>query len=214
LFVTNEHVVAGNTAVHLILDPSLKTQRIIKAQVIRSDRANDFALLRAEGVKDLPVLALGDSDRLEELEEVIAFGFPFGNSLRVTKDGYPSISINKGAVNALRRKADELHRIQVDVSLNPGNSGGALVNLQGKVVGVVVSGVRGSGVSFVIPANLLTRFLAVPDIQFTAPGLTRSNQHDSTVFEARIVSILPPTKPLSVELVLRAGNDSERVFEM
>ena len=94
LFVTNEHVVAGSTAVRLVLDPSLKTQKVVKARVVRIDRENDLALLRAEGVEALPVLALGDGGGLEELEEVVACGFPFGRSLTVSKDDYPAVSIN------------------------------------------------------------------------------------------------------------------------
>ena len=214
LFVTNHHVVAGGTAVRLVLDPSLKTQRIVKAEVVRTDRDDDLALLRAEGVKDLPVLALGDGEKVEELEEVIASGFPFGKSLRLDKDEYPAVSVNKGTVTALRRKAGELHRIQVDVALNPGNSGGALLNLQGKVVGVVVSGLRGAGVNFVIPSNRLAAFLAVPDMLLTAPALTRANQNQPATFEARVVSAIAPASRLRVDLVLRAGNGPERRVEM
>ena len=93
-------------------------------------------------------------------QQQVGGGFDFGvesllpchKSLTVEKDDYPAVSINKGAVTALRRKLGDLHRIQVDVALNPGNSGGALLDLNGKVVGVVVSGVRNTAVNFVIPA--------------------------------------------------------------
>lgn len=214
LFVTNRHVVAGSTAVRLVLDPALKTQRIVKAEVIRTDPETDLALLRAEGVEDLPVLALGDSGKVEELEEVVACGFPFGKSLRMAKDGYPAVSLEKVTVTSLRLEAGELHRIQVDVTLEPGNSGGALLNLRGKIVGVVVSGVRGAGGHFVIPSDRLAAFLAVPDLRLTAPALTRANQDRPASFEARVVSAIAPGHRLSVDLVLRAGNGPERRQEM
>jgi S1-C subfamily serine protease len=63
LFVTNEHVVRGaqNDTVTLVLDPSLETQRVFKAKVVRADKGTDLALLRAEGAKDLPSLTLGST---------------------------------------------------------------------------------------------------------------------------------------------------------
>ncbi len=211
LFVTNEHVVAGNTAIRLVLDPSLKTQKIVKAKVIRIDRENGLALLRAEGVEDLPALALGDSGGLEELTEVVAFGFPFGKSLTVSKDDYPAVSVNKGAVTALRRKGDELHRIQVDVALESGNSGGAVLDLKGKVVGVVVSGVRGAGANFVIPVSHLERALGRPELSFTAPKVAIADRGKPATFEAKAVTLIPGGKPPTLELVLTVGGKTRRV---
>jgi S1-C subfamily serine protease len=119
LFVTNEHVIRGAAQVRLILDPSLKTQKVVKAKVLRSDRDADLALLQAEGVKDLPALTLGAADGLNELQEIIAVGFPFGKALTLVRDEYPAASINVGSITSLRKKGGELHRIQVDVALNP-----------------------------------------------------------------------------------------------
>ena len=82
LFVTNEHVVriAEKVDVVLVLDPSLETQRILKAKVVRVDKDLDLALLRVDGAKDLPTLSLGSVDGLAELSEVIACGFPLGRA--------------------------------------------------------------------------------------------------------------------------------------
>jgi len=214
LFVTNEHVVSGATSVRLVLNPSLKTQKVVKATVVRFDRDNDLALLRAENVKDLPVLKLGDSESAEELMEVVACGFPFGRSLTVQKEDYPAVSINKGTVTALRQKDNALHRIQVDVTLNPGNSGGALLDLKGQVLGVVVSGVRNTAVNFVIPVGLLARFLDVPDVSISLPTVKAVNRHDEFEFTAKTVSVLPVKKGLDLELVLGAGAGKERRFAM
>ncbi len=210
LFVTNEHVVSGSAAIRLVLDPAMKTQKVVKAHVLRLDHENDLAVLRADGVKDFPALALGDSDGLVELVEVVACGFPFGKSLTFAKDDYPAVSINKGAVTALRRKSGALHRIQVDVALNPGNSGGALLDLQGKVVGVVVSGVRGTAVNFIIPISDLKRVLDRSELSFTAPKVARADLNKPATFEAKVVTLLPGPEP-TLELFLTSGSRTRRV---
>src|SRR5262249_61260427 len=140
-------------------------QKVLKAKVVRQDQNLDLALLRVEGETDLPALALGSDEDLTELEEVVACGFPFGTALALAKGEYPAISISVGSVTALRRGKDKaLSRIQLDAALNPGNSGGPVLDRQGKVVGVVVSGVRWAGVNMAIPVSHLQRFLARPEI--------------------------------------------------
>ena len=213
LFVTNAHVVRDASAVRLVLNPSLKTQRIAKAVVVRVDAASDLALLRADGLKGLKPLALGSTEGIEELMDVIACGFPFGRSLTIEKDDYPAVSINKGTITSLRRKGGALHRIQVDVALNPGNSGGPLLDGKAQVVGVVVSGVAGTGVNFVIPVGQLTLFLAKPTLAFSLPRISAAAKGKPAVFEARAVALLPGGKPPELELVLSADG-KERRFPM
>jgi S1-C subfamily serine protease len=77
LFVTNEHVVRGARGgeVTLVLNPSLDTQRVLKAKVVREDKDLDLALLRVNAAKDLPALPLGSADGVAELAEVVACGF-------------------------------------------------------------------------------------------------------------------------------------------
>jgi S1-C subfamily serine protease len=202
LFLTNEHVVhprgpfIGNqqsvpAEVTLILNPGEKTEKSYTGRVVRTDKQLDLALVRAEGAKNLPTLSLGSDEKLEELMEVVALGFPFGTAL--SSDGfppgrrpagspreYPSVSVNAGSITALRLKDGALDRIQLDATINPGNSGGPVLDKSGKVVGVVVSGVVAerlgrTGISYAVPASHLNRFLARPDIEFTAPIVNRSN---------------------------------------
>jgi hypothetical protein len=208
LFVTNEHVIreAGTAPIKLVLDAGTKTQRVLQAKVIRRDKALDLALLHVEGETKLPALALGSDDDLTELMELVAFGFPFGRALSVDREEYPTISVNVGSVTALRRNRNrELTRIQLDVALNPGNSGGPVLNRQGKVAGVVVSGLPGTGVNMAIPISHVSRFLARPEVLFTPPAISRANQDKPVEFQARAVSLLPTTKPLELELVLGDG---------
>lgn len=217
LFVTNEHVVrdqAASGTVTLVLDSALKTQRVLQAKVVRSDKESDLALLRVEGAKDLPALALGSDEKLAELEELVGFGFPFGTALSTDKKEYPAISVNVCSITSLRRKDGDLHRIQLDGALNPGHSGGPVLDKSGKVVGVVVSGVVGAGINFAIPVSQLARFVARPDVQFTAPALSVASLHKPVAFEVRAVPVLPSAKPPAVELILKPGDGKEQRHKM
>jgi S1-C subfamily serine protease len=219
LFVTNEHVVRGaqNDTVTLVLDPSLETQRVFKAKVVRTDKGTDLALLRAEGANDLPSLTLGSTEGVAELADVVACGFPLGKALGTDdKKEYPEVSVNAGSVTSLRKKGNELQFIQIDVSLTYGNSGGPVLDDTGKVIGVVVSGVGGGGkgINQAIPVNRLDRFLKAPDIAFAPPQLARGDLDKPTEFKARVVSFVPNAPEPSLKLVLQAGDGDPREFPM
>src|SRR5262245_29081449 len=216
LFVTNEHVVRpfGIPApVTLVLDAGMKTQKVLRATVVRRDPALDLALLRAEGKHELAALALGSDQDLDELSELVAFGFPFG--LALAKPGvYPSITVTTGRVTSLRREQGELSRIQLDASLNPGNSGGPVLDRGGKMVGVVVGGIVGAGLNLAIPVRHLKRFLARPEIVFTPPAVSRANASQPVTFRARVLSPMPSASPREVELVLSSGLGKYRRYPM
>jgi hypothetical protein len=226
LFLTNTHVVQAinfppnmrlpPADIRLVLNPGQKTEKAYTARVIRSDRDQDLALLRIEGVKDLPALTLGSDVKLTELEEVVACGFPFGAFLTPGRQESPAVSINAGSVTSLRHKDGRLHRIQLDAALNPGNSGGPVLDRSGKIIGMVVSGVQGgTGVNFAIPVSVLAGFVARPDIEFNPPPLDAANLYTPVAFEARVVPIIPAAAPLTVELSLKpARGGKERTFRM
>ncbi|MBA4066264.1 MAG: hypothetical protein C0501_21620 [Isosphaera sp.] len=215
LFVTNEHVVSTlppDGAVTLVLDPGLETQKTLKARVVRADKEADLALLRADGEHKLPALAVGSDEGLGELTELIAFGFPFGVAL--AKPGeYPTVTVNVVNVSSLRTDADrKLHRIQLDSTLNPGNSGGPVVDRHGKVMGVVVGGIRGAGINVAVPARHLARFLARPQLAFTPPVVSNNSRHELSVFQVDAAAVAPGGD-LELELVL-ATPGAERRFPM
>jgi streptogramin lyase len=209
-FLTNAHVAQGELT--LVLDPTLKTQKAHSARVVRTDTELDLALLHIEGAKGLPALALGSDDGLEELTEVIGFGFPFGK--RIDGREYPAVSVNVGSINALRHKGGQLHRIQLDAAVTRGNSGGPVLDQRGKVIGVVVSGVIGTEVNFAIPVSAVKRFLERPEVQFNPPRLGATDLHKPVRFEARVTTLLPSPSRLTVELILKAGNGPERKARM
>jgi len=142
--LTNAHVVEGADEVFV----TLTDKREFKAKIIGSDRRTDVALVKIDG-SNLPRLTMGDSSKLRVGEWVIAIGSPFGLENTVTA----------GIVSANSRDTgDYLPLIQTDVAVNPGNSGGPLINMRGEVVGInsqIYSRTGGyMGLSFAIPINV------------------------------------------------------------
>ncbi|HEY5789758.1 MAG TPA: DegQ family serine endoprotease [Gammaproteobacteria bacterium] len=145
--VTNAHVIRD--AEEIIV--RLSDRRQLVAKVIGSDPRSDVALLKIEA-DDLPVVKLGDSDKLKVGAWVLAIGSPFGFDYSVTA----------GIVSAKGRslpRENYVPFIQTDVAINPGNSGGPLFNLDGEVVGInsqIYSRTGGfMGLSFAIPVNVV-----------------------------------------------------------
>ncbi len=150
--VTNAHVVDGADQVEVVL----KDRRAFTARVVGSDERSDIALLKVDA-ENLPTVEFGDSDRLEVGQWVFAIGAPFGFDQTATQ----------GIVSALSRSLPDgtyVPFIQTDVAVNPGNSGGPLFDLDGKVVGVnsqIFSRSGGyMGLSFAIPVNLVQNVTA------------------------------------------------------
>src|SRR5206468_983899 len=109
----------------------------------------DLALLKLDGVKGLPTLAMADSNRVRVGEFVLALGHPFGLEHTVSF----GIVSRKGA--PLTVAAPGFDFIQTDAAINPGNSGGPLVNMAGEVVGVNSMAARNGSIGFAIPSNLI-----------------------------------------------------------
>ena len=141
--LTNHHVVDGADEIYV----TLTDQREFKGKLIGSDRRTDIALVKIEAA-NLPRLTIGDSSKLRVGEWVVAIGSPFGLDSTVTA----------GIVSAKGRDTgDYLPFIQTDVAVNPGNSGGPLLNMRGEVIGInsqIYSRTGGfMGISFAIPID-------------------------------------------------------------
>lgn len=141
--LSNHHVVEGADEVFV----SMTDGREFKAKIVGSDQRTDVALLKIEA-KNLPALPLGDPSKLKVGAWVVAIGSPFGLENTVTA----------GIVSAKGRDTgDYLPFIQTDVAVNPGNSGGPLLNLDGEVIGInsqIYSRTGGfMGISFAIPID-------------------------------------------------------------
>ena len=153
--VTNNHVVAGASSVQVTLNDN----RQFEATVVGTDPVTDVAILKVEA-EGLPVLEMGDSDALRLGEWVLAIGSPLGAQLRST--------ITAGIVSAKGRSMPNYSGefkiesfIQTDAAVNPGNSGGALVNKKGQLVGINTAIVSQNGAytgySFAVPVNIVKR---------------------------------------------------------
>jgi serine protease Do len=151
--LTNNHVVenAQKIVVKLAAD-----DQEFEAKVIGRDAKTDIAVIKINAKTNLPAATLGDSDRLEVGEWVVAIGNPFGLDSTVTS----------GIVSAKGRHIGQGpydNFIQTDASINPGNSGGPLINLRGEVIGIntaIFSRTGGNmGIGFAIPINLAKEVL-------------------------------------------------------
>ncbi|MCS6980048.1 MAG: Do family serine endopeptidase [Flavobacteriales bacterium] len=151
--VTNNHVVDGAS----IIDVTLNNKKTYRATVVGTDPATDLALLKIDE-KNLPIIRFANSDDVKVGEWVLAVGNPFNLNSTVTA----------GIISAKARKIDVIHKdlaiesfLQTDAAVNPGNSGGALVNVHGDLVGInaAIASNTGSyaGYSFAIPSNLVRK---------------------------------------------------------
>ncbi len=155
VIVTNNHVIEGADEILV----QLSDERRLPAKVAGRDPRTDIAVIKVQDAKDLPAIALGDSDGLEVGDWVVAIGNPFGLNH----------TVSAGIVSAKGRGRDDVPLdpsgyysfIQTDASINPGNSGGPLLNLKGEVVGMntAIRGGGAQGIGFAIPINMVKQIL-------------------------------------------------------
>lgn len=150
--ITSCHVVVDKEADYtVILEPNKK----YSAKVLARDPINDIAILKIKD-KKLPSLELGDSNKIELGEEVVAIGNALGEFHDTLSSGIVSgLSRYIQATNRITQQAERLRGlIQTDAAINPGNSGGPLVDMGGKVIGVNTAVVMGAqNIGFAIPIN-------------------------------------------------------------
>lgn len=145
--ITNNHVIKNATDIEV----TFNNKKVYKANLIGTDSTNDIALLKVEA-QDLPYVIFGDSNSIKVGEWVLAVGNPYNLTSTVTA----------GIVSAKGRDLDGNKGvdsfIQTDAAVNPGNSGGALVNIRGELIGIntAISSQTGSfiGYSFAVPSNI------------------------------------------------------------
>lgn len=192
LVMSNFHVVGEATDIRVVLTD----RREFTARVIMADEESDLALLQLDEANDLPFLPLRDSDRVEVGELVLAIGNPFGVGQ----------TVSSGIVSGLARSSASLGRgyfIQTDAPVNPGNSGGALIDMAGRLIGIntaIISKAGGSnGVGFAIPADLVAQMLtqaAAGNDQFMRPWAGVSGQ----TVDAQMAEALGMDRPNGVVL--------------
>lgn len=153
--VTNNHVVAGTDVVTVTFNDRFTT----KAKVVGTDPSTDIAVLKVEE-KELPFMEFGNSDDVRLGQWVLAVGYPFTLDATVTA-GIVSAKARSIGINSTRAANAVESFIQTDAAVNPGNSGGALVNMKGQLIGInsAIASPTGAyaGYSYSIPANLVRK---------------------------------------------------------
>ena len=154
--MTNNHVVAGSEEITVTLNDN----RTFKAKLIGRDPGSDIALIKIEG-KDLPTIPFGDSDKLRLGEWVLAVGNPFNLTSTVTAG---IVSAKSRSTAAAGDQLEVSAFIQTDAAVNSGNSGGALVNAAGELVGIntMIYSQTGNyaGYSFAVPINIAAKVVS------------------------------------------------------
>ncbi len=177
--VTNHHVVAPEPVsgparnpllrrrpvmippqITLVFWSGTKREQSAPARVVATDPKQDLAVLQVTGVANLPrPIDIDATPQLTETLPVTVFGFPFGELLALERAN-PAITVGRGSISSIRRnQRDEPVAIQLDGALNPGNSGGPVLDPEGRLVGVAVATIRGSGIGLAIPGAEVRKLL-------------------------------------------------------
>lgn len=164
---TNNHVVEGASAIEVVFPD----RRVFAGRLVGRDPSTDLALIKVDA-KDLPAVRLGNSDRVQVGEWVLAIGYPYSLNTTVTAGIVSAKGRSIGIINqpsgdpysggaAVNAGIESF--IQTDAAINPGNSGGALVNTAGELIGIntAIASMTGSyaGYAFAIPVNLAKKIL-------------------------------------------------------
>ncbi len=183
--VTNNHVIAKATQ----LKVTLNNNHTYDAKIIGTDANSDIALLKIDADKELPYLAFGDSNNTKVGEWVLAVGNPFNLTSTVTA----------GIVSAKARALGNVDQsfIQTDAAVNPGNSGGALVNTNGDLIGIntAITSQTGSyvGYSFAVPSNIAKKvvedIMEYGNVQKGMLGISALNPNTPFAMEKGITDI-------------------------
>lgn len=153
--VTNNHVIDGADDINI----TLNNKRFYKASVIGADPASDIAVLKIEG-KNFPYMVYGNSDDVKLGQWVLAVGYPLTLDVTVTA-GIISAKARSIGINRRQSESPIESFLQTDAAVNPGNSGGALINTDGQLIGInsAIASPTGSyaGYSYAIPVNIVKK---------------------------------------------------------
>jgi len=184
--ITNDHVIQGETSIWIIRfkrgkDGAIDKEKLSRIKIIATNRYADLALLKIEDAKDLPHVYIGNSRELKSGQPVYAIGNPHGLDR----------TVSEGILSTLNRAIRGLPHLQTTTAVNPGNSGGPLFDLQGRVIGVVNLKMGNSeALNFAIPSERLIAFLRDRD------AFTYDKDHPNSGYRY----MQPPPKPKSRKL--------------
>lgn len=147
--LTSSHVISGAPSVQV----TISTGEVFKGSIVSvMGKDNDLALIKINAKKPLPVIELGDSEKVRVGQKVLAIGNPFGFNNTLTTGIVSRIDYSK-------------NKIQTDAAINPGNSGGPIINIHGEVIGISQSiynpdnNISNIGIGFAVPINEAKNFI-------------------------------------------------------
>ncbi|HEV3446742.1 MAG TPA: trypsin-like peptidase domain-containing protein [Gemmataceae bacterium] len=154
---------ANKADVSLVFSSGTRQEFSLPAEVVATDSDRDLAVLKVKSARRFPQpIDISHTPKLVETLPVFVFGYPFGAILSSRKQNKnPEITVGRGSVSSIRRDdQDQIAAVQIDGALNPGNSGGPVVDTEGRLIGVAVATIRGANnIGLAIPAQQLSRML-------------------------------------------------------
>lgn len=205
--ITNAHVVGRKGEdVRVVLDSGTERARVFQAKVAAFDEDVDLAVLTFTADNPPTPLRFSRDYDVPETTPVFVLGFPFGQLLSANKT--PEVTVSRASIAAQRRDADGIiEHLQLDGELNPGNSGGPIVDSDGKVVGVAVAKLNQTNISFGISVQSVQLLLAgrIRGLRFTPASGDQANAIVSVE-----VRVLDPLERIRTIWLLTAPADAQK----
>ncbi|MDD5708420.1 MAG: serine protease [Kiritimatiellae bacterium] len=212
-FLSNVHVVGTAGDMYLALKAGTQSERIVRAKIIRTMRDADLALVRTSAPGPYPFLRLAVAGRLAVSSPVATVGY--GVDYRSNESRNLPAQVNRGTVTVIREEDGQAHEIETDLSLNRGNSGGAILDDKGNVAAVVFAGKPGQGMTLGVPVNRVLEFIEPPEL-ILEPVMADERKAQMPV-EIRFQALFPgfpgPEK-VSTELTLYSPGSSPRTLSL
>ncbi len=181
--------------VTIVFNSGSPNEQAIQSEILGGIEEPDLAIVKVTGIKTAPKpIAFRNIGEPIETMGLYILGFPFGDALSTNK-GNPAITIGKGSVSSVRKDAaGKLAVVQIDGALNPGNSGGPIVDMKGNLVGIAVQTIQGSSIGLAIPPaeleGVLEGRIGNPVIQVSA-----STNGAAPAYEI-VIPVVDPMKKL------------------
>lgn len=184
-------VTEKNVRVNVVFGSGTAAEHSHPAEIIASDEEHDLAILKVNGVQSLPKpIDFMQDPKLVETMPVYSFGFPFGQALAGNKSN-PAITVGKATVSSIRLdNSGDLAVVQIDGALNPGNSGGPIVDVRGRLVGVAVAIIRGANnIGLAVPAQQLAQLVRGGIGSIELKVVSQTSEHMEIEFNAQLIDL-------------------------
>jgi len=193
-------------AVSVVFNSGEANEQVVRAEVLCAVEDPDLAVLKVSSPRGVPkAIESRQTTPPTEMMPVFIFGFPFGDTLS-TNQTNPNITIGKGSVSSIRKdNSGKVVKVQIDAALNPGNSGGPVVDGRGNLVGVAVQTIQGSHIGLAVPAGevatILEGGLGKPTITVAGAVDRAAPKYDIVV---PVIDPLKTLKSASVHFVFKS----------